>query len=118
MWFGKIAIIMYIFSTALLFSGYYLDIVFNEDNFNNATYAALDALANKNNIDQTLSADLIFGDFIAGVKVLFGIVTGDTLTDAFHLLPNFSAEWDLLIRLIFTLSSALLWVFVVTGRSL
>jgi hypothetical protein len=106
------------FSVALLFTGYYLDVVFQENNFDNATYAALDQIANKNDIDQTISAELIFGDFIAGVQVLFGIVTGDTLTAAFHLLPNFSAEWDMLIRLIFTLSSALLWVFVVTGRSL
>lgn len=118
MWFGKIAIIMYIFSTALLFSGYYLDLVFNEDNFSSSTYASLDTLANKNNVDETISAELIFGDFIAGVNVLFGIVTGDTLTDAFHLLPGVDASMDLFVRLVFTLSSALLWVFVVTGRSL
>lgn len=118
MWFGKIAIIMYIFSTSLLFAGYYLDETFNEDNFSGVTYAALDTLANKNNVDQEISAELIFGDFIAGVQVLFGIVTGDTLTDAFHLLPGVDASMDLFIRLIFTLSSALLWVFVVTGRSL
>lgn len=118
MWFGKVAIIMYIFSTALLFSGYYLDVIFDEDNFSSSTYQSLDTLANKNNVDESISAELIFGDFIAGVNVLFGIVTGDTLIDAFHLLPGVDASMDLFIRLIFTLSSALLWVFVVTGRSL
>lgn len=109
---------MYIFSTGLLFAGYYLDVTFDQDNFTGATYEALDVLAQKNDVDQTISAELIFGDFIAGVNVLFGIVTGDTLTQAFHLLPGFNASMDLFVRLIFTLSSALLWVFVVTGRSL
>jgi len=118
MWLGKIAIIMYLFSISLLFTGYYLDNVFGQDQFTGATYDALDEIANKNNVNESISAELIFGDFIAGVKVLFGIVTGDTLTQAFHLLPNFSSEWDLLIRLLFTLSSAFLWIYVVTGRSL
>ena len=115
---GKIAIIMYVFATALLFSGYYLDLSFCENLWTGATYDALDSIANKNNIEESVSTELIFGDFIAGVQVLFGIVTGDTITSALHLLPNFSSEWDLVVRLIFTFSSAMLWIYVITGRSL
>lgn len=118
MWLGKIAIIMYMFSIALLFSGYFLDQAYGLSLFTGVTFDALDEIASKNVVNQEISIDLIFGDFIAGVKVVFGIITGDTIAQAFSLIPNFDETWMLLVRLAFTLSSAMLWVFIVTGRSL
>lgn len=118
MWLGKIAIILYVFAIGILFTGYYWDNVFGENLFSGATFEALDELANKNAVDQSISIDLIFGDFIAGVKVVFGILTGDTIYSALSLIPGFLSEWMLLTRITFTLSSALLWVYIVTGRSL
>ena len=118
MWFGKIAIIMYLFSCGLLFSGYFIDQAYGQDLFGDATFEALDTLLNKNQVDQEVSAELIFGDFIAGARVVFGIITGDTIAQAFNLIPSFDEIWMLLVRLLFTLSSALLWVFVIVGRSL
>ena len=118
MWLGKIAIIMYLFSVGLLFSGYFIDQAYGLDLFTGVTYDALDAIANKQVINQEISVDLIFGDFIAGVRVVFGIVTGDTIAQAFSLIPSFDEVWLLLVRIVFTLSSAMLWVFIVTGRSL
>lgn len=115
---GKIAIIMYAFAIGLLFAGYYVDLTFGEDMFTGVTYDSLDAIANKNEVNANVSADLIFGDFIAGVQVLFGIITGDTIAQAFALLPNFLEVWTLLVRIVFTLSSALLWIYIITGRSL
>lgn len=108
---------MYLFSIGILFSGYYIDQVFGMDLFSSVTYDALDELANKNTVDEDLTVDLIFGDFIAGVKVLFGIITGDTISGALTTLPFMNEVWLLLSRLVFTLSSALLWVYVVAGRS-
>ena len=118
MWLGKIAIIMYLFSVGLLFSGYFIDQAYGLDLFTGVTYDALDAIANKQVINQEISVDLIFGDFIAGVRVVFGIVTGDTIAQAFSLIPSFDEVWLLLVRIVFTLSSAMLWVFIVTGRSI
>lgn len=118
MWFGKVAIIMYLFSISLLFTGYYLDEVFQQDQFTGASFAALDEIAGKNTVNESISSELIFGDFIAGAKVLFGVVTAEPITQAFHLLPGFNAEWDLLVRLIFSLSSIFLWIYIITGRSI
>lgn len=117
MWMGKIAIIMYLFSVSLLFSGYFIDNAYGLNLFTGVTFDALDAIANKQVVDQEISIDLIFGDFIAGVRVMFGIITGDTIAQAFNLIPSFNEVWLLLVRIIFTLSSAMLWIFVVTGRS-
>ena len=109
---------MYLFSVGLLFSGYFIDQAYGLDLFTGVTYDALDAIANKQVINQEISVDLIFGDFIAGVRVVFGIVTGDTIAQAFSLIPSFDEVWLLLVRIVFTLSSAMLWVFIVTGRSI
>lgn len=115
---GKIAIIMYVFSLGLLFSGFLIDEMYGQNLFVGVTYDSLDEIASKNVVDEEISVDLIFGDFVAGVRVVFGIVTGDTIAQAFALIPSFSEAWMLLVRLIFTISSAMLWVFIVTGRSL
>lgn len=118
MWLVKIPLIMYVFSTLLVFGGYYVDLASGLSLFDNATYDALNELMNKNEVDETISIDLIFGDFIAGVRVLFGIVTGDVIADAFSMLPNFDEVWMILVRLMFTLTSAMLWIYVVAGREL
>lgn len=114
---GKVAIIMYLFSIGILFFGYYIDYAFGLNLWTGVTFDTLDALATKNAVDTTISVDLIFGDFIAGVQVLFGIVTGDTVSQAFGMIPGFQEVWMILVRIVFTLSSALLWIFIVTGRS-
>ena len=106
------------FCVGLLFSGYLIDLMYNENLFSSVTYDSLDEIASRNVVDEEISIDLIFGDFIAGVRVVFGIITGDTIAQAFALIPMFNETWVLLVRIIFTLSSAMLWVFIVTGRSL
>lgn len=119
MWLGKVSIIMYLFSVALIFSGYYIDTIFDEDLFSDFTSNELEALILNNNIDdETVSAELIFGDFISGVRVLFGIVSGDVLSNAFNGMPNFSYEYSILARIIFTTSTAFLWINIITGRDL
>ncbi len=109
---------MYIFSTALMFGGYVANTASGMELFTSSTYEALNEIMNRNEIDEEISIDLIFGDFIAGVRVLFGIVTGETIADAFGQLPNFDEMWMILVRLLFTTSSAFLWIYVVAGRVL
>lgn len=110
---------MYLFSISLIFSGYYIDQVFGENLFNDYTSNELENLITNNNIDnETVSAELIFGDFISGVTVLFGIMTGDVLTNTFNAIPNFSYEYSILVRLVFTTSTAFLWINLITGRDL
>ena len=110
---------MYIFSISLLFSGYYLDQVFGLNLFADATSTDLETLIGGNNINgETVSAELIFGDFITGVRLLFGIMTGDVITSALHMLPNFNDSYDYLVRILFTTSTAFLWINIITGRDL
>lgn len=118
-WLGKVGIIMYIFSIALTFSGYYVDQVFATNLFSSVTEDSLQAMIAKYNVaGEQVTAELIFGDFITGIRVLFGIVTGSSITTALHLLPNFSNSWDIIVGLLFGLSTSFLWLNILTGRDL
>lgn len=121
MWIGKIAIIMYVFSIAILFSAYYLNQVFDNPALGangNITFAALNTLMNSYALNQQINIDLVFGDFIAALTVLFGIVTGSTLTTAFTLIPFVDTSILLLQGILFDFASVLLWIYIVSGRSL
>lgn len=119
MWLGKVSVIMYLFSISLIFSGYYIDQVFAQNLFEDSTSQALEELISNNNVeDEQITIELIFGDFIAGVRVVFGIMTGDVLTNAFEGLPNFNYEYSIITRILFTTSTAFLWVNLITGRDL
>ena len=119
MWLGKISIIMYIFSISLTFSGYYVDQVFATNLFTTVTDEGLQTLISDNSVtDTNINAELIFGDFLTGVRVLFGIMTGESITNAFHLLPNFNANWDYAVGILFTTSTLFLWINLITGRDL
>lgn len=118
MWIAKIALILYLLSVALLFGGAYFDSVYGLDLFTGTTYDSVDILADSFKVDTDFSAEMIFGDFIAGLKALFGIVTGEVLSDAFSLFPGFNIYWMLLIRILFSLASVFLAIYIVTGRSL
>lgn len=134
MWIGKIAIIMYVFSVGSLFFTYEINQLFPLNAITNAphtctwgpnltvpfsctSYEGLSALAGSFSINQQVNTSLIFGDFIAGLTVLFGIITGETISNAFSIIPFVDASATLLIRICFTLSSAALWIYIVANRS-
>ena len=125
MWYGKIAIIMFLFSVGMLFAGYYLNTIFNNANLNantNVSYNAINTLANSFHLNQGVNSSLIFGDFIAALTVLFdpttGILFGGTITSAFSLVPYIDFSLQLLIRIIWASSQVFLWLYVVANRSL
>ena len=136
MWFGKVAIIFYIFSVGALFSLYYVNTIFNDPTITNASttctwglsanqfspfsctsYQALSVLAGTYKINQQVNSSLIFGDFIAGLTVLFGLLTGQTIANMITAIPFFDASWTLFANLMFTFSSVCLWIYIVANRS-
>lgn len=123
MWAGKIAIILYMFSISVLFFGYYLNTYFNNPNITNTQYFggnpynALNTLANSYHINQQINTSLIFGDFIAALTVLFGILTGSTISGMTTMLPFVDTSIQLLVQIVFSLSSVLLWIYIVANRS-
>jgi len=103
-----------------MFFTYYVNTIFNDPTINsnnNITYNALKTLAGTFAINQQVNTSLIFGDFIAGLTVLFGILTGATIANAFSIFPFVDASITLLIQITFSLSSVFLWIYIVANRS-
>jgi hypothetical protein len=118
---GKIALIMYAFSVAMLFGAYYMNQIFNDPILggnDNITFDAMNTLAQSFSISEGVNASLLFGDFIAGLKVLFGIVTGSTINSSFQLIPFVDVSILLLQGIMFDLASVFLWIYIVSNRSL
>ena len=112
---------MYIWSFGSLFFTYYVNLILPLSSVNanpNTTFQALQTLSAGYSINQQINTSLIFGDFIAGLTVVFNIVTGTTIANAFAIFPFVDASITLLVQLVFTSSSAILWVFIVANRSL
>lgn len=111
---------MYIFSIGCLFSGYYVNQIFQNPALSgnsNITYNALHTLANSFAVNQQVNTSLIFGDFVAGLTVLFGILSGTTIANAFSIFPFVDAGITLLIQIVFSASSLFLWIYIVANRS-
>ena len=118
MWVAKISIIAYIFAIGILFAGAYLDFAFDTDTFSGTTFDTVEALALSYTVNEEFSADMIFGDFLAGLEVIAGLITGQVITDALNLIPEVNLYWHLFVRLLFSLASVFLVLYIVTGKSL
>jgi hypothetical protein len=82
------------------------------------TYDSLKTLASTFSVNQQINTNLIFGDFLAALKLIFSIVTGTTIAEAFRGLPYFSDSLQLLTSIVFSISSVFLWVYIVANRSI
>ena len=86
----------------------------------NLTDTAISQLAGKPQSVATQQIDplLIFGDFIAGLKLLFAVVTGQTIATAMSIFPFVDTSVMLLIELVFVSASLFLWIYIISNRSI
>lgn len=131
MWYGKIAIIMTIFSISLSWAMYEIGTIYPISNPNTAwTQAHITAMAGNYSAIQNLNGGnspnpaLIFGDFISGLTVLLNALTiagnaalGGGLASVLQGIPGIDNNITLLVQVIYGSSEVLLWVYIVAFRS-
>lgn len=121
MWFGKISIIMWLFAVFALFFGYYLNTFFNDPTLSshtNANYQALQTIAASFHLNTNVNSAFVFGDFVAGGTVLFGLLTGSVITNLMTMgIPQFDASMQLLFQVIWASSNIFLWIYIFANRS-
>ena len=136
MWFGKIAIILFIFSFASLFGAYYLNQIFADPCISNSnTFQSMDNLikhsySNATNAAPGFNSNLVFGDFISTYLILKDLFTGTTFADVFvpqsttdSLLScaqfgGFDYSFSLLMTGMFDLSVVFFLLYIVSFRSI
>lgn len=132
MWLGKVAIIMFIFNFCVLYGMYFGNQIWNNPNISsnwneqlvNQTSVKLGSLTNLNN-GKSPDPELVFGDFLIGVTVAFNVLAsvasafvGGGLASMLLGIPGFNISMSYIVQIIYGASSALLWVYIVSFRSL
>lgn len=125
MWYGKVALIMVLFSFATLFMMFYVNTYFNNAAISaNWNLAAVQNLATtfhtltNLNAGQNPNPALIFGDFLVGATVLFSILSGGGVTTILQGIPFFDGNMLFLVQILYGSSCGVLWVYVIANRSL
>lgn len=125
MWYGKVALILVLFSFATLFMMFYVNTYFNNaaiaSNWNltavknlATTFSALTNL----NAGQSPNPALLFGDFLVGATVLFSVLSGGGVTTILQGVPFFDGNMLLLVQILYGSACGILWVYVIANRSL
>lgn len=84
MWYGKVGLILFLFSLATLFSTYFLNQVFNDPSVSsNATFSSLQSIMNSFTAPGTPNTSLVFGDFMSAYIILFNLFTGSIFSSVF-----------------------------------
>lgn len=122
MWYGKISIILYVFSVSLLFSSYYINQVFNDPVISSSvTYTSLQTLMGTFAFNQQINTNLIFGDFISALTLIGGLMTGSVFTTSMTIIQS-SGMADLsvgiLMGLLFDSATLFLLIYIVSNRSI
>lgn len=125
MWYGKVAIVLFLLSFCLTFGMYYINTLYNQPAISaNWGLSQVQSLANSwssvSNVNngQNPNPALIFGDFITGLTVLLNTLAGGGVTTVLQGIPGIDNSIILLVQIIYGSSSILLWVYVVSNRSL
>lgn len=126
MWYGKLSIIIYVFSLALLFGGYYANQVFNDPSLStpNTTYSYLSSLMNsKYRFSQSPNAALILGDFITTFQLIGSLMSGDLLSQSQTMLQGsgfggYGEAVMLLQGLLFDSATFFLLLYIISFRSI
>ncbi len=125
MWYGKLAIILVLFSFATLFMMYYVNLAFNNAaisaNWNlvgvEKLVTSFSTLSNLN-AGQNPNPALIFGDFLVGATVLFSILSGGGVTTILQGVPFFDSNIQALVQILYGSACGALWVYVIANRSI
>ena len=126
MWLGKFALISYIFSAVALGVGLLILNTTGVHLFENGTVTdeSMNTLIGRQSTNATANPNFVFGDFIAGAQaigtLILSSVTGGVVGDVMNSIPFMTLDpaFEIIFRIIFTFSSAMLIFNLLTGRDL
>ena len=132
MWYGKLSVIMMLFSISLSWGMYEICTLYPISNPNVAwtqshisematSYAAISNLNGGNNPNPAL----IFGDFISGLTVFLNalLVAGNSafgggLSSVLQGIPGIDYNISLLVQIIYGSATVAIWIYIVAFRSI
>ena len=116
---------MFVFSLSLSFGMYYINLQYNSTfvpaYFGLAQVQGL--VANFTGVNQQTggsspNAALLFGDFLIAATVVFNSLLGGGIVAVLSAVPNVDISVIYLIQIIYGTSSIMLWVYIISNRSI
>ena len=123
MW-ARFAIVLYVFAGLLLIIGKWVEDATNAHIFpnSNAVTQEIERRVNTqrldpNNVNPNLT--LIFGDYASAARIVFGIITGESVFFVLQQIPVFANYYVYLIIVsLYTFATAMLIVYIIGNRPL
>jgi len=128
MWYGKISIILYVFSLAILFSTYFFNQIFNDPALSaSVSEKGLEGLMKTTySFNQTVNTSFLFGDFYNTYLVLEGLFTGGIFQQVFSEggvldqsgLTVANIYLQILMGLLFDSATVFFILYIISNRSI
>ena len=122
MWYGKVSVILFIFSFSLLFGGYYANTIFHNPVLNPLTTDSINTIIGSFTISPQINSALIFGDFISAYNILTGLFTGSIFNESINIVVANSGfggtAVKILMALIFDSASLFFALYIISNRSI
>ena len=122
MWYGKVGVILWVFSVMLIFFSYYFNTIFNNSAISqSATFSSLTALQGTFAFNQSLDASLVFGDFIHVFTFLGSLFTGGAFSTALTLVSNtgfVDTSIQLFMGILYSSGTLFLLLYIASFRSI
>lgn len=126
MYFGKFALIVYIFSAITMAVALLILNTTGVNLFENTTvsYSALDTLITSHNVTASANPNFIFGDYLAGAQavgtIIFQGISGGIVGDVLNSIPFVALDpaIGILIQILVTFCGAMLIINLLSGRDL
>lgn len=124
MWYGKISIILYVFSLAMLFGSYYINQIFNDPVVSqSATYTSLQTIMGTFGTPSasSINVSLIFGDFMSVFTLIASLMSGSVFSSSMTVLGNSGfadLSVGLFMGLLFDSATLFLVLYIISNRSL
>ena len=122
MWYGKVCVILFIFSFSLLFGGYYANTIFHYSVLNPLTRDSIQSIINSFTISPQINSAFIFGDFVSAFNILESLFSGSIFTTSLNLIAGNSGFVDVSVKILMMLiwNSACLFfiLYIISNRSI
>lgn len=126
MWYGKLAVIIYVFCFSMIFATLFANQIFQDPVYNNTVlFTQIASISQSFQPSIVPLPELIFGDFISVFKILGTLLTGEVFLDVFGqsgILATsgvgYSTYMIILMQLLFWSATLFFLLYIISFRSI
>lgn len=120
--FARLAILLYLFSTTLLVVGLWVQDATGHQIFPQNNAQEIERRVNTLRLDPNsvnTNVTMIFGDYTSAARMIFGIITGESVFFVLQQIPIFASYYVyILLTIIYSFGTVMLILYIIGNRAL